>query len=241
MRNNQKEYIEHCWNELNGKTDSIEEYLPAPKPKKQKRSRNHPYLKILLFAVLFYVIYFYARTLVNFPVTVGLIGINVIVFILVKMKKCHVMNLGTSYDFTQKDRQYYRVVTSAFTHEEPLHILCNMISMYNIGTVLEPVLGTKRFVIMYIVILIVGGCIACLGHQNHSPHTISIGASGTICGLLGIYIALVVRIAGLAGLRSVLPTIGMLFVMTFSKKIDSIGHFSGLLVGIVCGYVLTIL
>lgn len=110
--------------------------------------------------------------------------------------------------------------------------------MYNIGTVLEPGIGTTRFIVYYAVILIAGGWISCMWHEKTSPRVICIGASGTICGLLGIYMVLLFRIYGMDGLRSVYPTIGMLILMTFSKKIDSIGHFAGLLVGVACGVML---
>lgn len=169
------------------------------------------------------------------PATIGLIAVNVLVFILIKTKKCHAMNLGMSADYTLEDKQYYRIVTGAFTHEDPLHILCNLMSMYNMGVVLEPALGTTRFIVYYAVILMVGGYISCMWHKKTSPRVVCIGASGTICGLLGIYMVLLFRIYGMDGIRSVYPTIGMLVLMTFSKKIDSIGHFSGLFVGVICG------
>ena len=49
---------------------------------------------------------------------------------------------------------------------------------------------------------------------------------------------MIVAIYGLSGIRSVLPTMAILLLMTASKRIDSIGHFSGLAVGIACGIVL---
>lgn len=62
--------------------------------------------------------------------------------------------------------------------------------MYNIGTVLEPGIGTTRFIVYYAVILIAGGWISCMWHEKTSPRVICIGASGTICGLLGIYMVM---------------------------------------------------
>ena len=75
-------------------------------------------------------------------------------------------------------------------------------------------------------------------HKKGSPFTYSIGASGVICGLLGIYIIIAYSVFGFGGIRSLIPTIVLLIAMTASKRIDSIGHFTGLLVGIICGFVL---
>jgi rhomboid protease GluP len=46
------------------------------------------------------------------------------------------------------------------------------------------------------------------------------------------------RVFGFGGIRSLIPTIILLIAMTTSKRIDSIGHFTGLIVGIICGFVL---
>ncbi len=45
-------------------------------------------------------------------------------------------------------------------------------------------------------------------------------------------------VRGFAGLKSMIPTIVLLALMTTSKKIDSIGHFTGLVIGIICGIIL---
>lgn len=174
----------------------------------------------------------------NTPATLFLIVINIIVFFAVRSGKTGYRQLGSSYEMTIYNRQYHRIITSAFTHEEPMHIICNMYSLFNLGTVLEPVLGTTRFVTFYAVIMILGGALSCFIHKKYKPLTLSIGASGVLCGLLGIYTVMIVAIYGLSGIRSVLPTMGILLLMTTSKRIDSVGHFSGLAVGILCGIVL---
>lgn len=172
------------------------------------------------------------------PITIALIVINGFIFLLIKLGKLNIYRLGMSYIMTNRKKEYYRIITSAFTHEDPVHILCNMYSMYNIGSALEPALGPKIFAIVYIIVLLGGGGLSYLIHRKIHPNALCIGASGTICGLLGVYSAIIIKIYGIAGIRSVLPTIIILVLMTASKKIDSIGHFSGLAAGLVCGCVL---
>ena len=42
--------------------------------------------------------------------------------------------------------ELFRIVTSGFLHAGPLHLLLNMFALYVLGTLLEPAIGTLRFV-----------------------------------------------------------------------------------------------
>ena len=174
----------------------------------------------------------------QYPVTFAIIGINIIIFILINLKKLDISVLGSSYIKTLQEKQFYRIITSAFTQKEFLHLACNMYSLYNIGQVLEHALGHVIYLICYVVIMIVGGAASSRIHKKSSPFTLCIGASGVICGLLGIYMVIAFSVMGFSGLRSMIPTIILLAFMTTSKRIDSIGHFTGLTMGILCGIVL---
>lgn len=176
--------------------------------------------------------------LVRYPVTAGIIVINIIIFALVNLKTIEVDKLGSSYMETIQNKQWYRVVSSAFTQREPMHLICNMYSLYNIGRTLEHALDSRLYAICYAVIMVAGGLMSARFHKKGSPFTFSIGASGVICGLLGIYMVIAFTVFGFGGIRSLIPTIILLIAMTASSRIDSIGHFTGLFVGIVCGFVL---
>ncbi len=195
-----------------------------------------PVLFIILFALVMAAIMSVARLYVPYPTTIGLIGVNIIIFILLQTKKWNTSMLATSYQLTIEQKGYYRIISSAFTQEEPLHLIMNMGSLYNLGVVLEPYMGMKRLLIHYGIIMIFGGVFSCLIHKIKSPFTRSIGASGVICGLLGIYIMIAISFKGLSALTSVAPTLLIMVLMTASKKIDSIGHFTGFAVGLVCGF-----
>ena len=178
------------------------------------------------------------QELACYPVTAGIIAINILVFALVNLKAIGVDKLGSSYMETIQNKQFYRVVSSAFTQKEVMHLVCNMYSLYNIGRTLEYALHSELYAICYGFIMVAGGLLSARLHKKGSPFTYSIGASGVICGLLGIYIVIAYSVFGFGGIRSLIPTIVLLIAMTASKRIDSIGHFTGLLVGIICGFVL---
>ncbi len=176
--------------------------------------------------------------LARYPVTAGIIVINIIIFALVNLKTIEVNKLGSSYMETIQNKQWYRVVLSAFTQREPMHLICNMYSLYNIGRTLEHILNSRLYAICYAVIMVSGGIMSARLHKKGSPFTYSIGASGVICGLLGIYMVIAFTVFGFGGIRSLIPTIVLLVAMTASKRIDSIGHFTGLFVGLICGFAL---
>ena len=190
---------------------------------------------ILIFLVLFAGITYGAAYVVYFPATVGFIAVNVLIWALVNTKKMGVDQLGVSCMLVKRYKQWYRIISSEFTHENPTHILCNMYSLYNIGSVLEQMLGTVLFAIVYFLIGIIGGLISYAIHKKYEPNVISIGASGIICGLLGVYVVIAFHFTGIHALMSVASSMVLLVLMVFSKHIDSIGHFSGLATGILTG------
>jgi len=77
--------------------------------------------------------------------------------------------------------QWWRIITSGFLHENLLHIAFNMYVLYILGQMLEPALGRAKFALVYFVSLLAGS----LGALIVSPHTLTVGASGAVFGLLG--------------------------------------------------------
>lgn len=206
--------------------------------KNRTKNRINPYFTIFLFFLLLFILLPIVGRFTPYRVTVSLILLNCLVFILIKLKKFRVSDLGSSYRTVGVNGECYRVVSAAFTHEEPLHIIFNMGSLYNLGEVLEKNFGSWMFLLFYVVIMILGGTASVIVHKKKSPFILSIGASGVICGLLGVYLVYAIHMLGIMGIKSVLPSLLMMVLMTASKKIDSIGHFTGLATGLICGILL---
>ena len=61
-----------------------------------------------------------------------LIAINVLVFIFINQRKIDSSDYSLSYYDVSVRKQYFRLFSSAFVHEEIIHLLMNMISLeYN--------------------------------------------------------------------------------------------------------------
>ncbi len=131
---------------------------------------------------------------------------------------------------------WYRVVTSAFLHAGLLHIGLNMFALYILGNLLEPGIGTPRFIGVYLVSLLAGS----LGALLVSPRTLSVGASGAIFGLMSAAFV-IARHRGLEGLASQLGFYVVLnLVFTFSIPRISVGaHIGGLVGGALAALLIT--
>ena len=200
-----------------------------------RNSNNIIYYVLGVLAIVFMV--YRGQPFSLSPLTIIIIGINILIFILVKIKLLSIDKLGSSYYTVFEKHGFHRIVTAMFTHEEFWHILCNMISIYNIMPFIERTTSFSTAIIVYLATGIVGGFISCALHKKDF-FTLSIGASGAICGTFGFMIIWMIK-TGLfmTNIRSIIITLVLLAMMTFSSKIDSKCHFSCLACGLVAGII----
>src|SRR5438270_527916 len=141
------------------------------------------------------------RSLTTAPVvTQALIAINVIVFLVetvsgVPFGGCSgscgtVWNHGVLFGpLIHLNHEYWRIVTGGFLHDGILHVGVNMLSLYFVGSVLEPAIGSINFTAVYLVSLLAGS----FGALLFSPGIPSVGASGAIFGIFGALIVVAYR------------------------------------------------
>ncbi len=124
--------------------------------------------------------------------------------------------------------QPYRLVTSAFLHAGILHIGLNMFALYILGTLLEPAIGTVRFVGIYAVSILSGSFLVMV----IDPGQLTVGASGGIFGLMAAAF-LIARSRGLDELATQIGFFVILnLVITFGANNISVGaHIGGLIGG----------
>jgi membrane associated rhomboid family serine protease len=141
-------------------------------------------------------------------------------------------NFGADFAFyapvIDADGEWYRALTYGFLHSGLFHLAINMFVLYILGMLLEPAIGTRRFVAIYL-ISILGGA---LGVAVIDEQEVTVGASGGIFGLM----AAAFLIARQRGLDELASQIGFLVVLnlviTFSVPNISIGgHLGGLVAG----------
>jgi membrane associated rhomboid family serine protease len=174
-----------------------------------------------------------------FPATMVLIAINVIVYLveigaggggLNGPSQRIVVDYGLFGPFVSEG-EVYRLVTSGFLHASLFHIGFNMLLLFFLGRLLEPALGTPRFLALYFASLLAGS----LGALILEPNSLGIGASGAIFGLAGATFV----IARGRGMEALAGQIGFLIVFnlifSFASPNISIGaHIGGLIGGVIC-------
>ncbi len=91
-------------------------------------------------------------------------------------------NLFRPY-WMQKKNQYYTLITSAFIHADYGHLFFNGITLWSFGFALERVIGSQRFLVLYIVGLLASG-FGTYFKQRKNPEYACLGASGAILAVL---------------------------------------------------------
>jgi membrane associated rhomboid family serine protease len=130
---------------------------------------------------------------------------------------------------------WWRLITAAFLHYGPFHLLLNMFALYWFGSLLEQRIGSGKFLMLYLV----SGLAGSAGALVWSPLVPTVGASGAIFGILGAGFVLERQRDYVFG-GSALGIIVINFIFTFSiSSISKGGHIGGLIGGIVCALGLT--
>src|SRR3954452_1340355 len=180
------------------------------------------------------------------PATYVLIVINVIAFIaeigagaplgISFQGGGSVFRDGSLYGPAVANGEWYRIVTAGFLHAGLLHILFNMVALYFLGSLLEPGIGTPRFLGVYFVSLLAGS----FGALLLSPNEYTVGASGAIFGLMSAAF-IVARHRGVEQLASQIGFFVILnLVITFGVSGISVGgHLGGLVGGALAGLLIT--
>ncbi len=127
--------------------------------------------------------------------------------------------------------QYWRLVTTAFLHENLLHIGFNMYLLYVLGMMLEPAIGSVRFAAIYGVALLAGS----FGALFATPAP-TLGASGAIFGLMGAA-AVELRARGFSVMQSGIGGLIIInLILSFTLANISVGaHVGGLVGGALAG------
>ncbi|MGW2516024.1 rhomboid family intramembrane serine protease [Streptomyces sp. NPDC001617] len=170
-----------------------------------------------------------------------LVGINIAVFIAVHVRPSLLSDLvligewpPAPFKATQgvAAGEYYRMVTSMFTHQEIWHIGFNMLSLWWLGGPLEAALGRARYLAVYFTSGLAGSALVYL---LASPTTTTLGASGAIFGLFGATAVLMRRLN--YDLRPIIALLVINLIFTFSwSGISWQAHIGGLVGGLVTGY-----
>jgi rhomboid protease GluP len=143
---------------------------------------------------------------------------------------------GANFRPYTTDGQWWRLLTSVFVHAGLIHLVNNMLALFFIGPFLESSIGSKKFMIIYLLT----GLIASISSLIFHDSTISVGASGAIFGMYGLTASLMFlkyldkNLTAMLWV-SVAIFIGLNIIMGLNGGIDMTAHLGGLFSGFLIG------
>ncbi|MBI4606826.1 MAG: rhomboid family intramembrane serine protease [Planctomycetes bacterium] len=135
--------------------------------------------------------------------------------------------------------EWWRVVSAGFLHAGFLHILMNGFVLYDLGRLCEPLLSSWKLLVVYGASLAGGSAGSLLykawrgGREADIP---SVGASGALCGLIGLLLVYAVRERHHELRDGILRWIAWIVVLTLLvPSVDHAAHAGGFAVGCAAG------
>jgi rhomboid protease GluP len=143
--------------------------------------------------------------------------------------------------WTISDNRIETLVTSCFLHGSVLHLLLNMLVLWQVGPLLERAIGSARFFPLYLAAGIVGSASSAIWGRFFGQ-TVSVGASGALCGLIAAATVVGVRTEGWRGELTVgmgrwlalIVLLGLIRALNPRiSQIDNAAHIGGAIAGAV--------
>jgi membrane associated rhomboid family serine protease len=136
-------------------------------------------------------------------------------------------------------QQWWRLVAPLWLHAGVVHLVSNMMTLWNYGPMLEANAGILKFSLLYVA----SGVFSIVVSALFSPGAVTVGASGAIFGLMGAFTA------ELAQNWHMIPTVwdrvkaggSLLFSVCLNLAlglmpfIDNFAHLGGLVAGLLVG------
>ncbi|MCK5691173.1 rhomboid family intramembrane serine protease, partial [Myxococcota bacterium] len=151
------------------------------------------------------------------------------------------VDLGANAPSLVRAGQWYRLVTANFLHGGLLHLYMNGIALWSLGALLERLMGSKRFGVVYLAAALGGSIASTLSAQA----AYSVGASTALFGLVGSLAILNWRFYGElpTGFRQ--PLRWWIFVLGINAalpalvpQIDIAAHIGGFVLGAAVTFVM---
>ncbi|WP_249029920.1 rhomboid family intramembrane serine protease [Tannockella kyphosi] len=138
-------------------------------------------------------------------------------------------------------KEYYRLVFANFLHFGVFHVAINCYSLYNVGTILERLVGIKNMIWVVVVSTFSTSLVPLASYLlfGSGANTVLAGISGIVCGLVGALFVLCYEYKDRFGdfYRSLSTNIGIMILLSITiSSVSLSGHLGGLLGGSITMY-----
>jgi rhomboid protease GluP len=185
----------------------------------------------------------------SFPITTGLLGLNVMVFIIMVLRGVSPLTpsaqqaiaFGADFGPLTLNGQWWRLITSMFVHFGIVHVSLNMWCLWNLGRAAEQLMGRASYLLAYFV----SGIFSSIASVYWHPMAASAGASGAIFGMAGAlvsYVYLKKTPSHITINSRMLGSLGTFIAYNLAfgalPGISNAAHIGGLVMGLLVGAVL---
>ncbi len=187
----------------------------------------------------------------NLSLNIWIILINVLLFlvfsILISSKILSLDSIALQPANIFAGKYLWTFITSMFMHAGVFHLFVNMLSLFFIGSLVEKILGKKRYLWFYLISGLIAGLffVICSLIFTADFNAYAVGASGALFGLVGLLVFLTPNLPVYVmfipiPIKIKYAAIGLLVVLwiisaTTSLGIGNTAHLGGLIAGLIYG------
>ncbi|MHB9131696.1 MAG: rhomboid family intramembrane serine protease [Armatimonadota bacterium] len=183
-------------------------------------------------------------------VTFTLVAVNLLIFLVEILQHGStdpqvLYRLGALTPLAVYQGEWWRLIAATFLHYGWLHVTMNMLGLLILGQPVERSLGHLRFLIVYLAAGI-GGMVLITLLSSHGLNDITLGASGSVMGMVGAWGAIALWGWGKEKVplarRHLLAVLTLVALQaafdTFTPQVSFTGHLSGAIIGFIVAWLL---
>lgn len=181
-----------------------------------------------------------------YPITIGLVIINIVVFIICEFigpteNNDVLLRCGAFFTPYITDGEYYRLIFAMFLHSGIRHLLNNMLLLAAIGSTLEVCVGKWRYLIIYLLGGLIGNLMTYAVYLYEGKAVLMVGASGCVYAIMGGLVYVILRNGGRVRELSFKQMVLLLALSIYFSVTDANAANMTHLISLAAGFVLAIL
>ena len=154
------------------------------------------------------------------------------------------LRFGADYGPRTTGGEWWRLLSNTFVHIGLIHLAFNMVVLAQIGVLVERLVGSLPFLVVYLL----SGILGSFASIAWNAGGISAGASGAVFGCYGLFLAVLARNRGVippAVHGKLLRGAGLFIVYNLGyaalqSNIDQLAHLGGLAAGFILGLIVAL-